>query len=261
MIQITPDQTAKLKDWFVPEQPGASLVGLHVIQTGHGACFVDRWPEPLTVLADAGGSYALLGDPDVIEPADLRSRVAGFLEAPEPFGPLLRESFPELAMWDRVNLELSHSPRLPSPRASEVRRLRPKDGRDLRDLSPDSAWIWKTWDEPSRLAESGHAWGAFAEGRLVSVACTFFVGERYEEMGVVTEPEYRGMGLSTACAGALCADVQDRGRTPSWTTSPDNEASLRVALKLGFEVQRHSRLYVIGMPIPEPPRRPSAGSA
>ena len=110
----------------------------------------------------------------------------------------------------------------------------------------------------SRLASSGHAWGAFTEDRLVSVACTFSVGERYEEVGVVTVPEFRGMGLSVACAGALCADIQGRGRIPSWSTSPDNTPSLRVAQKLGFELRRRSRLYVVGMPVPEPARRDPA---
>ena len=55
--------------------------------------------------------------------------------------------------------------------------------------------------------------------------------------GVATEPGSRGQGLSTACAGAVCQDVRDRGRIPSWTTSPDNTASLRVAAKLGFTVR------------------------
>jgi hypothetical protein len=49
MLLLTPSQTATLKDWFIPDQPGP-LVGLHVLQTGHGACFADRWPHPRTVL-------------------------------------------------------------------------------------------------------------------------------------------------------------------------------------------------------------------
>ena len=72
------------------------------------------------------------------------------------------------------------------------------------------------------------------------------------------EPEHRGAGLSAACAGGLRDDIRHRGRRPSWTTSPDNRASLRVAEKLGFKVQRHDRLYVIGASIPSPARPESA---
>ena len=42
MILLTPQQTAALYDWFVPDRPGP-LVGLHVIQTGQGVCYADRW--------------------------------------------------------------------------------------------------------------------------------------------------------------------------------------------------------------------------
>jgi predicted GNAT family acetyltransferase len=74
---------------------------------------------------------------------------------------------------------------------------------------------------------------------------------------VVTEPGDRGLGLSAACAGAVCQDILGRGRRPSWSTSPDNLASLRVAEKLGFSFQRHDYLYVIGINIPESPRQTS----
>jgi predicted GNAT family acetyltransferase len=105
------------------------------------------------------------------------------------------------------------------------------------------------------LAASGYAWGAFRQGRLAAVACSFFVGVHYEDIGVLTLPTERGRGLSVACAGALCADIQQRGRQPSWSTSPDNTASLRVAEKLGFTVHRRDRLLVVGYPMPQPAQR------
>jgi predicted GNAT family acetyltransferase len=69
---------------------------------------------------------------------------------------------------------------------------------------------------------------------------------------VVTERTFRGRGLVPACAGGLAGEIRARGRTPSWTTSPENLASLRVAEKLGFERIRDDVLYVVGMPLPEP---------
>jgi RimJ/RimL family protein N-acetyltransferase len=255
MILLSPEQAATLREWFLPDRPGP-LIGLHVLQTGHGSFLVDRWPDPRAALVETAGNHSLVGDPTALTPADLRGRIAGFLQTPEPFEPLVREAFPDLALWERVIFELKGRPSLDPPPSVEVRRLQPGDAARVVGLPPKASWIANTWGGPAGLAESGHAWGAFVDRRLVSVACPFFVGERYEDIGVVTEPEHRGVGLSVACAGALCHDILRRGRRPTWTTSPDNTASLRVAEKLGFQLQRHDRLLVIGADIPQPARRP-----
>ena len=55
MFQLTPEQTATLKEWFIPDQPGP-LVGLHVINTGNGTCHVDRWPNPRAILVNTAGN-------------------------------------------------------------------------------------------------------------------------------------------------------------------------------------------------------------
>jgi hypothetical protein len=39
---LTATEQASLRDWFLPDRPGPQ-VGLHLLHTGHGACFVDRW--------------------------------------------------------------------------------------------------------------------------------------------------------------------------------------------------------------------------
>ena len=203
---------------------------------------------------ETGGNYTLAGDPEALGPADLRSRIEGLVDATEAFVPLLRTTFPDLGVWHRVIFDLSERPRFERPGGHEVRRLGPEDTHHLWGLSRECAWICDTWGGPPGLAASRHAWGAFANGRLASVACSFFVGESYEDVGIVTEPEFRGLGLAVACAGALCEDIQGRGRLASWSTAPDNTASARVAEKLGFSVRRQGVLYVVGMPIPESPR-------
>jgi len=77
-----------------------------------------------------------------------------------------------------------------------------------------------------------------------------FQGARHEDAGVVTEPEWRGRGLATACARAWCAAVVARGRAPTRTTSPDNVGSWRIAERLGFELVRRDVLRVIGVEVP-----------
>lgn len=131
-----------------------------------------------------------------------------------------------------------------------MRRLTSNDVAYLDALTPSIAWISATWGGHAGLAASGVAWGAFADGRLVSVAASFFVGAAHEDIAVVTELGHRGRGLSTACCTALIADIRARGHRPTWTTSPDNAGSRAVADGLGFVHERDDVLYAVGVPIP-----------
>jgi hypothetical protein len=257
LFHLTSEQTAAIRDSFLPERPGP-VIGMQVIQTGNGTCFADRWPDPRAVLVVSAGNYSLSGEADAVTPDELKPLIRGFVETSHTFVPILETAFPEVKVWDRVIFERppAHRPiSLADQKVGntlQVRPIKPGDALDLQGLSLESAWITKTWGGAQGLASSGRAWGAFINGRLASVACTFFCAEKYEDIGVITEAEFRRLGLSTACAAALCGDIEARGGRPSWTTSPDNTASLRVAEKLGFEVQRNDRLYVIGIPIPIP---------
>ncbi|HEY1015642.1 MAG TPA: GNAT family N-acetyltransferase, partial [Herpetosiphonaceae bacterium] len=172
-------------------------------------------------------------------------------DAPPAWEPALREVFPGLGIWDRVIASLpGPETGLSAPAGWTIRRLTRLDAPALWGLSRENAWIANTWGGPDGLAGSGMAWGAFEGARIAAAACSFYVGERFEEIGVVTEAAARGRGLSHACATGLCGDIIARGRRPSWSTSPDNAASRRVAEKLGFCFERADRLYALGLPIP-----------
>jgi hypothetical protein len=162
----------------------------------------------------------------------------------------LRAAFPDLKVWDRVIQYLPGPPASVSPRRGSVRALGPDDAGLLAGLSGGVSWISKSWGGPERLSGSGTAWGGFLDGRLVSVACTFFLGDDEEDIGIVTEPAARGLGLGAAAAAGVCRDILARGRIPSWTTSPDNVGSLGVARKLGFGSPATDVLYVINDDIP-----------
>lgn len=247
MILLSPQKTAELKNWFAPERPGP-LIGMHVINTGNGACWVDRWPAPRAVLATTADNVTLAGAAEAFHAAELRSRVRGYIEAPENFARLLALVCADCKPWPRVIFELRHN--LKQKTSPAVRRLTSADAHHLWALGYENSWISKTWGGPFGLAASGYAFGAFINERLTAVACTFYLGAHYEDIGVVTEREFQGRGLSTACAAALCEDIIARGHIPSWSTSTDNLASIRVAEKLGFTLQRRDLLYLVGVPLP-----------
>ena len=197
-------------------------------------------------------NFSFHGDPAAFRISDLQTRGQGYVEIPEIFLPLLKTAFPNAQPWERVIFEQRTPANIRSADTHTVRKLTRDDAHRLWAITPANFWISKTWGGPAGLAASGFAWGAFLKEQLASVACTFYLGEMYEDLGVITEPEFRGSGLSVACAAALCAEIHARGRLPSWSTSVDNLASMRVAEKLGFTLQRRDLLYLVGITMPEP---------
>ncbi len=135
MLLLSPEQAATLKNWFLPERPGP-LIGLHVLQTGHGVCYADRWPHPRALLSDTAGNISLAGDPNGLQPDDLRAHVTGFVEAPAHFVPLLRATFPTLIVWERVVYDLAGKPHYTLPNNYPVRRLTSGDAHALAAISP-----------------------------------------------------------------------------------------------------------------------------
>ncbi len=249
MFTLSREQLAVVGPRFFPERPGP-LVAAHVVATGQGRAWADRWPDPHALIVDVAGNVALAGDATRVSADDLRSHAQGFVEAPEAFAPVLRDVDPHLQLWRREMFEQAPGLAPSGTTDPRVRRLMLEDGARLADLSTESSWISKTWGGPQQLADSGYGWCVCVGDVVASIACTFFLGRVYEDIAVVTEPAFRGRGLSVACARALCADIWRRGHRPSWTTSPDNIASLRAAARLGFTSARLDRLYLVGIDPP-----------
>lgn len=61
------------------------------------------------------------------------------------------------------------------------------------------------------------------------------ISNDFAELGVVTDPLYRKLGLSTIVCHSLILYCLDRGFQAKWSCDSQNEASLRLAVKLGFE--------------------------
>jgi RimJ/RimL family protein N-acetyltransferase len=250
MIQISRAQLEMVAGWFEPETPGP-LVAAHIINTGYGHAWVDEWPNVHTVVVETNFNYVMVGEPNALDIFALSRNVAGFVAAPEAFVPLLEATFPTLTKWPRIIGLLPSDPIEPPNVNADLRRFQAEDATVIDNLSAESVWISQTWRGGVGLAQNGYGWGAWDGGTLASVACTFFLGHEYEDIGVVTEAAYRGMGLSTACCYELCLDIIARGRKPSWSTSTDNESSWRVAEKLGFVKHRNDWLYVVGRELPK----------
>ena len=101
LVPLGRGQLATVRHLLPPERPGP-MIAQHLLGTGNGSCLADRWPAPRALLVETGGNWTLAGDPGALDPAAVAGRVAGFVEAPAAFEPLLRAAARELHEWPRV---------------------------------------------------------------------------------------------------------------------------------------------------------------
>ncbi len=87
--------------------------------------------------------------------------------------------------------------------------------------------------------------GAVLPGRIVSIAATYGLQEKYVDVAISTLNEFRGRGYARAAASLVAAKVQEVGRVPIWSCEPTNISSLQVASRLGFrEVSRRVKIVL-----------------
>ncbi|TJZ57547.1 GNAT family N-acetyltransferase [Streptomyces piniterrae] len=211
MIELSADQLPALHRWFAAGPPAATALAEHALVSGVGRWWADR----------------------AVDPRAIAVACADHLPLP----------------WERMAYvhRVPVSPPRP-PLGVTVRRLTPEDAPALAALGPDTAWIHASWGGPAGLAGSGHGWAAFAHGRVLAPACTYFRGSGFEDVACVTAPEYRRRRLAPACVTALCKDIAARGHTPSWTCSRDDRPSRLLAWTAGFRLEHEYVHHFTGRP-------------
>ena len=69
------------------------------------------------------------------------------------------------------------------------------------------------------------------------------LGSIYAEMGAITHAPYRGKGFAPIAVAYLIQALERRGYQPYWSCDYDNQASARVARKLGFRVEKPYEIW------------------
>lgn len=236
-----------------------SRAACHVLASTLG----DDWPMSVYALRSGTGRAFVRGELPHYQAAvieELPRELAGFGD-PEPLVELLAE----VPDWDCVEVDLKTAEAVgasiqESWRASvrlygSIRYAlndppRRHSHPSVRELTPDHLSLLRSAgsgidvDNPEALLHNGIAAGAVIDDRLVAIASSIAMTQRFAEVGVVTLPDFRNRGLSTASAVLLCQLLQGHGMTPVWGTGEDNHPSRRVAVMIGFtETERRS--YVI----------------
>ncbi|MGW4051800.1 GNAT family N-acetyltransferase [Streptomyces sp. NPDC004779] len=237
MIPHPPHQPPASARAFPSGAPGTAALAEHVLATGHGHWWTDRPDRPRVVAVSCGDHALLAGDPTAVTPAELAPLARHYVDTPDRFLPALGTAFEQLVPWERmlyVHRAEAVAPRV--PRGVTVRRLVPGDAPALAATDPSMAWIHSTWGGPAALAASGAAWAAFRRDRVLAVACTRFLGSRYEDVACATAPDERRRHLALACVTGLTVDIRARGHRASWSCSRDNRPSRLLAWTAGFRL-------------------------
>jgi GNAT superfamily N-acetyltransferase len=99
------------------------------------------------------------------------------------------------------------------------------------------------WRDANQFMCMAGGFSAIVEGELAATAfCSYRHGMQLE-IGIETEPRYRGHGLAQLVASVLIDDCLRRGLEPVWACRLENVGSYRLATKLGFIPVRHLPYY------------------
>jgi len=115
-----------------------------------------------------------------------------------------------------------------------------KDGFEVRELNENDSDAFKEFldkcseddkEQGQVNVDDDLVYGVLKGNEIVSVASYWYWGDKIADVGVLTVPEYRGLGLIMACVSKL---VDNTDKITLWRASDDNKASKATAKKLGF---------------------------
>jgi len=93
------------------------------------------------------------------------------------------------------------------------------------------------WPSVQAYLEHGFGFAAINETQVICACTAEYVSAGMCGIGIETATGYRGQGIATAVGGAFIHEAFTRGMKPYWESDSKNFPSIRVAEKLGLELQ------------------------
>lgn len=251
MYRVVPEQVAQLKPFFAARPPAnAPMLESFLEQRAPGQAYVNDVRAPTACVVAMHHRFVFFGG-DVsthfYEAAlrELRRTQPIHVVAPPQAGRLPRRPVPDeevhrVEFFRRVDAGRARVRAIQRTSAAlgEVRRI---------DATVFARCAWK--DEIVRLLGSaqeflmhGIGYALLVDGRIMAEAYgCLWTGDRVE-LAVMTHPEARGRGFATAACAHLIDTCEAVGFQTYWSCDADNEPSLHLAHKLGYDEPRDYRL-------------------
>ncbi|MFH6937692.1 GNAT family N-acetyltransferase [Flavobacterium sp. FlaQc-30] len=91
------------------------------------------------------------------------------------------------------------------------------------------------WNSSDEFINNGIGYSLFYKDTLASLAFSAFVHNRYLELGIETQEQFRGRNIAYKVCSALIQYCVEEGFEPVWACRELNIGSYKLAEKLGFE--------------------------
>ncbi|WP_068618343.1 GNAT family N-acetyltransferase [Paenibacillus tuaregi] len=114
-------------------------------------------------------------------------------------------------------------------------RREPWENSDLQHVELVKENIGLFWSTYSDFTEKGYGFAALEGSAVTGMCYSSFVTGHTHAIGIEILPEFQNKGIGTHLAAYVVKELLEKGITPYWDCSLDNEASKRLAIRLGFE--------------------------
>ncbi|WP_179281215.1 GNAT family N-acetyltransferase [Paenibacillus sp. XY044] len=91
------------------------------------------------------------------------------------------------------------------------------------------------WETEEDFYEKGYGYAAIGNSEVVGVCYSSFVTKERHAVGIETLPQLHQKGVGSNLASLVVNDIVQNGYTCYWDCSRSNEASNKIALRLGFK--------------------------
>lgn len=99
------------------------------------------------------------------------------------------------------------------------------------------------WGNINNFLQHGFGSVAITNNTIASFCTAEFLGHTRCGIGIATHPQYQNQGFATATASHMIQQALARNLIPHWECRTSNQASVRLAEKLGFQLIKQSHYW------------------
>ena len=125
-------------------------------------------------------------------------------------------------------------------------------GTGLKEITADNYELMKgrivptfSWENKEEFIKNGFGYCLIRDGQMLACAFASGISKDYVDIGVETAEECRGKGYGKIVSAAMVKETLRRGKIPVWDCDTRNEASMKLACSVGFEIAGTHPWYTI----------------
>ena len=99
------------------------------------------------------------------------------------------------------------------------------------------------WDSTENFLQNGIGFCVMDKEKIISEAVSIFKSQKYAEVDIITDSNYRGKGLASIISERFIEYCISHNIEPRWDCDIDNIASINLGSKLGFINPKEYTIY------------------